>query len=135
MTPIIGTRASGLRQVARFLVVGVVSTLINISIYWLLYRAGLAYALAMPIGFVSGAVFGYFANSVFTFAAPRRTLAAALRYITVNLVSLAVGEAVLIGLVEQAGLSVAVSSGMVLFVTTALNFLGAKFFAFGGRWA
>lgn len=56
-----------------------------------------------------------------------------LRDLAVNLFLLCVGEAVLVTLVEGAGLSVLASSAAVLFITTALNFPGAKFFAFGAR--
>jgi len=125
--------SSGLGQLLRFLAVGCVATAVNATIYYLLYKAGVIYSVAMPAGFVSGSVVGYVLNSFFTFGAARRTAASALGYVSVNLLSLAVGEAVLLLLVERVGLAILYGSILVIFLTTALNFAGAKYVVFRQR--
>ena len=122
--------ASGIRELLRFLLVGCVATAVNASVYYLLYGAGVVYPVAMPVGFLSGSVVGYVLNSFFTFGAARRTASSAIGYVGVNLVSLCVGEAVLIVLVERAGLPVLYGSILVICLTTALNYTGAKYVVF-----
>ncbi len=122
--------SSGLGQLLRFLVVGCVATAVNVTIYYLLYRTGVIYSVAMPAGFVSGSVVGYVLNSFFTFGAARRTVGSAAGYVAVNLFSLAVGETVLLLLVERVGLAILYGSILVIFLTTALNFAGAKYVVF-----
>lgn len=119
-------------QLLRFLAVGCVATAVNGAVYYLLYHAGVIYPVAMPAGFLSGSVVGYVLNSMITFGAARGATGAA-GYVAVNLFSLCVGEGVLVLLVERAGLPVLQGSVLVIFLTTALNFLGAKFIVFRHR--
>jgi putative flippase GtrA len=71
------------RQFVRFLVVGVVNTLITFVVYRLLLAAGTWYVLAAPIAWAVGAVNGYVLNSRWTFAA-RDSMRARIRYVLVT---------------------------------------------------
>jgi len=84
----------------------------------------------MATGFVTGALFAYLLNSRFTFAAGRRSMTAATGYLLVNLFSLLTGVMFLSFLVEVLGLGLVISGGLVICLTTCLNFLGSKWLVF-----
>lgn len=120
-------------QLIRFLMVGGLATLLNSIIFSVLAWGGMPYQLAMTVGFVSGAVFGYLLNSRFTFGAASRSLRQALGYIAVNAFSLLAGVIVLTILVDFAGLGLPVSGVLVICLTTCSNYLGSRYLVFAAR--
>lgn len=57
------------RQLVRFGLVGMLNTALNLAVYVALLRAGAPYVLAAPMGFITGAVMGYWLNRRWTFSA------------------------------------------------------------------
>ena len=119
-----------IRQLARFLAVGGIATLLNSAIFYGLVWMGAHYRLSMAIGFIAGAGLAYLLNSRFTFDAAGWSLVAATRYLAVNLFSLVAGVACLTTLVEGLGCGLLLAGFLVICLTTCLNFIGSRLFVF-----
>jgi putative flippase GtrA len=89
------------RQLARFLAVGVSNTLLSLAVYGALLAAGAPTAAAAGLAFAAGAVNGYVLNRAWTFGA-RDSLAARVRYVAVQAAGTAANGA-LVWLVVAAG--------------------------------
>jgi putative flippase GtrA len=74
-----------LRQLARFLVVGLGNTVLSFVVYRLLLALGMWYVIAAPLAFAAGAVNGYVFNRRWTFAA-RDSVRSRVLYVAVQAV-------------------------------------------------
>lgn len=92
---------------------------------------GLGYSVAFALGFISGLVFGYLLNKVWTFQFhDDSTLSMISKYATVYIVSLGLGLAFMRHLVEVFGLNPLAANFFVICLTTCTNFLGIRFLVF-----
>ena len=121
----------------RFLLVGVINTLVGSGVMFLLYNlAHCGYWFSSAMNYVAGSVVSYFLNKNFTFRARGRDAAAMLRFIVNIAVCYAVAygaarplaRAVLSGASEALRDNAAMGFGMCIF--TALNYFGQRRFVF-----
>ncbi len=121
----------------RFLLVGVVNTLVGAGIMFLLYNlAGCSYWLSSAANYIVGGVVSYFLNKYYTFKNTERSWRQVLRFALNVAVCwlLAYGIAkplalrLLAGFDEKLQTNAAMLAGLCLY--TALNYLGQRFFAF-----
>ena len=121
----------------RFLMVGVVNTLVGAGIMFLLYNlAGCSYWLSSAANYIVGGVVSYFLNKYYTFKNTERSWRQVLRFALNVAVCwlLAYGIAkplalrLLAGFDEKLQTNAAMLAGLCLY--TALNYLGQRFFAF-----
>lgn len=124
----------------RFLLVGVVNTLVGAGIMFLLYNlAGCSYWLSSAANYIVGGVVSYFLNKYYTFKNTERSWKQVLRFALNVAVCwlLAYGIAkplalrLLAGFDEKLQTNVAMLAGLCLY--TALNYLGQRFFAFRAK--
>lgn len=125
------------KTVPRFLLVGVVNTLVGCGLMFLLYNlAGWSYWSSSAANYVAGGVVSFFLNKYFTFRNRDRSWRQVGRFILTIAVCwlLAYGTAkplvlwLLAGLPSRLQENIAMLAGMCLY--TALNYLGQRFFAF-----
>ncbi len=124
----------------RFLLVGVVNTLVGAGIMFLLYNlAGCSYWLSSAANYIVGGVVSYFLNKYYTFKNTERSWKQVLRF-ALNVAAcwlLAYGIAkplalrLLAGFDEKLQTNAAMLAGLCLY--TALNYLGQRFFAFRAK--
>ena len=124
----------------RFLLVGVVNTLVGAGIMFLLYNlAGCSYWLSSAANYIVGGVVSYFLNKYYTFKNAERSWKQVLRF-ALNVAAcwlLAYGIAkplalrLLAGFDEKLQTNAAMLAGLCLY--TALNYLGQRFFAFRAK--
>ncbi|MGH2537092.1 MAG: GtrA family protein [Candidatus Promineifilaceae bacterium] len=121
-----------LRQITRFLATGLLTNLVNYATFWLLLRGlGVHYLAASAAGFLAGFAVGFAVNRRWTFgAAGGQARGQLLRFLLVNLASLAANLAVVRLFTEGAGLRPELSQLIAIAVSTAINFGGSKFWAF-----
>jgi putative flippase GtrA len=128
----------GLRgQLARFLVVGLTATGIDFALYRGLLALGAAIHPAKGLGFVTGALFAYFANRAITFQLgsgwrPDEVL----RFVKVYAGALAGNVAVnflVLDLIGRSEAGIVVAFVVATGVSAALNFVGMKWFVFNDR--
>jgi putative flippase GtrA len=118
-------------QFLRFLMVGVLSTAVNYSIFYLSIKLLiLDYMLANAIGYISGVLIGFYFNKSWSFKASGNSNRLLIRYIGVYLVSLMLGILILRFLVETLSLHVYLANLITIAFTTALNYLCVKYYAF-----
>lgn len=124
----------------RFLLVGVVNTLVGAGIMFLLYNlAGCSYWLSSAANYIVGGVVSYFLNKYYTFKNTERSWKQVLRFALNVAVCwlLAYGIAkplalrLLAGFDEKLQTNAAMLAGQCLY--TALNYLGQRFFAFRAK--
>lgn len=124
----------------RFLLVGVVNTLVGACIMFLLYNlAGCSYWLSSAANYIVGGVVSYFLNKYYTFKNTERSWKQVLRFALNVAVCwlLAYGIAkplalrLLAGFDEKLQTNAAMLAGLCLY--TALNYLGQRFFAFRAK--
>ena len=124
----------------RFLLVGVVNTLVGAGIMFLLYNlAGCSYWLSSAANYIVGGVVSYFLNKYYTFKNTERSWKQVLRFALNVAVCwlLAYGIAkplalrLLAGFDEKLQTNAAMLAGVCLY--TALNYLGQRFFAFRAK--
>lgn len=119
-------------QFVRFCVVGVVNTALNYAVYWLLLEgAGLQYLVAGALGFLSGAVSGFFLNRKWTFAARVATGSGLARYLAVQLVCLGAHVLTQWTAAQAFGVPDRYSQFFGIVVTTFLNFFLSRALVFG----
>lgn len=124
----------------RFLLVGVVNTLVGAGIMFLLYNlAGCSYWLSSAANYIVGGVVSYFLNKYYTFKNTERSWKQVIRFALNVAVCwlLAYGIAkplalrLLAGFDEKLQTNAAMLAGLCLY--TALNYLGQRFFAFRAK--
>ena len=124
----------------RFLLVGVVNTLVGAGIMFLLYNlAGCSYWLSSAANYIVGGVVSYFLNKYYTFKNTERSWKQVLRFALNVAVCwlLAYGIAkplalrLLAGFDEKLQTNAAMLAGLCLY--TALNYLGQRFFGFRAK--
>lgn len=124
----------------RFLLVGVVNTLVGAGIMFLLYNlAGCSYWLSSAANYIVGGVVSYFLNKYYTFKNTERSWKQVLRFALNVAVCwlLAYGIAkplalrLLAGFDEKLQTNAAMLAGLCLY--TVLNYLGQRFFAFRAK--
>lgn len=125
------------KTTVKFLLVGVVNTLVGSAVMFLLYHlAHWSYWPSVCANYLCGGIVSYFLNKYFTFQSTERSLAQVGRFVLTVAVCmlLAYGIAkpaarwVLSGAGERVQETGAMVVGIGLY--TALNYLGQKFFAF-----
>lgn len=127
------------KTVLRFLLVGVVNTLVGCGLMFVLYNlAGWSYWPSSAANYIAGGVLSFFLNKYFTFRNKERSWRQAGRFVLTVLVCwlLAYGtakplvERLLDGFPSKLKENAAMLAGVCLY--TVLNYLGQRFFAFAG---
>ena len=128
------------KTVLKFLLVGVLNTLVGCGIMFMLYNlAGWSYWLSSAANYVAGGIVSYFLNKYFTFQNKERSWRQVARFVLTVSVCwlLAYGAAkplvtlLMDGFPSKLQENTAMLTGMCLY--TALNYLGQRFFAFGSK--
>lgn len=124
-------------KLLRFLIVGVINTLVGTAIMFGLYNlAGCSYWVSSAANYILTSILSFFLNKYFTFKNKEQSAAQVLRFV-VNiavcyLVAYGIAKPLCLRLMANASVSlrdnVSMLVGMVLF--TGLNYLGQRLFAF-----
>lgn len=124
-------------SVVKFLLVGVLNTLVGTGIMFLLYNlAGCPYWPSVCANYLCGGILSYFLNKYFTFQNKERSLAQVGRFIVTVAACMLIAYGLakpavrwaLSGAGEKVQENVAMLVGMGLY--TVLNYFGQRFFAF-----
>ena len=126
--------------VPRFLLVGIINTLVGCGAMFLLYNlAHWSYWLSSAANYVLGGVVSFFLNKYFTFRNKERSWSQVLRFAATVAVCWLIAYALakplvalaLAGWEQNMQENLAMVAGMCLY--TGLNYLGQRFFAFKQR--
>lgn len=119
------------KQAFIFLFVGSSSVLIDYTSYVLLIITGLNRDFSKGLGFLSGAIFAYYANKKITFnySGPKRIYQFAAIYVISLVLNISINSASL-ELLPQTEPSTNVAFILATIASASFNFLGMKYFAF-----
>ena len=124
-------------KLLRFLIVGVINTLVGMAIMFGLYNlAGCSYWVSSAANYILTSILSFFLNKYFTFKNKEQSAAQVLRFViniaVCYLVAYGIAKPLCLKLMANASVSlrdnVSMLVGMVLF--TGLNYLGQRLFAF-----
>lgn len=119
------------RQFAKFIVVGVFSTIINYGFFYFLYEfLGIYYLTSAASGFIAGVLAGYGFNKKWTFGIKETKEQYVYKYYMTYMVSLILSMFVLKFLVSQMSLTPEVANLLTIGFTTVTNFIGIKAWVF-----
>lgn len=122
------------KQFIRFAVIGLESTVLNYLFFLiLLYFLTVNYVLSYAVGFVTGTLFGFVFNKLWTFESEREVYKEIWIYFLVYLASLGIGALLIKFIVTSFNIIPAVANIPVLIVTTLINFFGTKILAFRNK--
>lgn len=114
-----------LKQIIRFGIVGVCSTLISYAIYFLLVRIGINASIAYTIGYAIGFVFNFFASSYFTFKV-KATIKKGIGFVGSNLVNYII-QIILLNIFIKIGIPEVYAPIPVYCISIPINFLLVRF--------
>lgn len=119
-----------IKEFAKFALVGVLNTGVDVGIFFLLAHFGVPYPTAQVISYSCGAANSYLLNKIWTFRVCGLSYAEMLRFTVVNLASLAISLLCLHLFHDTMGLSLAAAKGGATICALAANFLGNKLWVF-----
>jgi len=124
------------RQFIRFCLIGLECTVLYYLVFILLYNyLSFHYLTAAVISFLSGILFGFVFNKIFTFNSKEKNTVAFPTYFLVYLFSMVFTLISLKFLVDSLNLNPLISFALLIPITTLINFFGTKIFVFKNkRW-
>jgi putative flippase GtrA len=121
------------RELATFLVVGLLTVAIDFLAYHGLINIGLNINISKCIAFIAGTIFAYIANRLWTFNHGPHKKGSLWRFILLYLLTLCANisvNAAVIELGDHSSLNIQISFLLATITSASLNFLGMKFFVF-----
>ncbi len=119
------------QEAKRFLIVGAGATLINYSVFLVLYTVlSVHYQVSYIGGFLSGVLVGYIFNKPWTFQIEHKNPMFIWRYIFAYIMSLILGSLLLNLQVKSIGIPVLLANFICISFTTITNFISTKFWVF-----
>ncbi len=112
---------SSLAQFMGFAVAGGVATVVNYTLFLLLYSAGISYLLASAVGYVSGIAISFFINLRLVFRPEERSRGIFARYAVAYLLALFV-QLGLLELLVRVGLIPELANAVAIVVVLVGNF-------------
>lgn len=121
-----------LKQFKKFIIFGGLSTIINYSVFYLLFTSfNLAYLFASSLGYIFGLIFGYILNRKYTFSSTNtEKLKEFTSYLMIYLTSLFLSLNLLNLLVENLNFNPLLANIFAIALSTMTNFAGCKLFVF-----
>ncbi len=114
---------------SRFLLVGGLSTILNYTLFTLLFYAGWNYLVSSACGYIFGLIFGFIINKKFTFRSSEYYPLEILKYFLIYASSLFLMLIFLKGLVYL-GVPILLANLFSIGLASITNYLGSKYFVF-----
>jgi putative flippase GtrA len=122
---------SKLLPMIKFGSVGIINTLVDLAIFTLLTALGVTALPAQVVSYSGGVVNSYYMNTRWTFHKETRTPGQALRYVAVNLATLAITTVLLLILHTYTPFALLECKLIATVVSVGMNYMGSRYWAFG----
>ena len=122
-------------QVGRFLIVGIITVLIDFVIYILLLFFDFETDLSKAVSFSGGAIFAYFANRGYTFKSQRKGLLSFALFSTLYILTLGVNVSMnelILSVFGKTQLFIIFAFIVATGLSAAINYIGMKYIIFRG---
>lgn len=120
-----------LRRVVKYGLVGMVNVALDFTLYAVLVSLGLWYPIAKTVSLVVATANGYTLNRLWTFRAGAHRNAVLTKYVTVQALCLAANIALLVLLIEGAGLHQITAQAIALPIIALASFAAQRLWTFG----
>ncbi|WP_203978826.1 GtrA family protein [Geobacter sp. SVR] len=117
-------------QLTRFNLVGIVNTLLDFGLFFLLSGAGMTYLLAQACSYGCGIVNSYMLNKYWTFGVTGTRVSELFRFVTVNLSALAASVLLVYLFHSPLRLPLVHAKVAATLLTMTISFCGSKFWVF-----
>ena len=120
-----------LTQVAKFVVTGVIATVIDWAIYYVLvYPIGMDPLIAQVFSFVAATIFNYYSNTLWVFNTTTRKSRRRLvtEFFVISIVALGISEALLARFIRKAGMGEMWAKVVTTAIVMVFNFITRKMF-------
>ena len=124
------------QQLQRFLIVGFATVVIDFATYRLLLHLDSPTAIAKALGFITGTIFAYFANKLWTFSQAKGGANVFSMFIALYLITLIINVGVNSGVVSVLGeeeLFLMLAFLLATGTSATLNFVGMQMIVFKGK--
>ncbi len=118
------------RQEIRFVIVGLLNTLVGYGIYALLVFIGLNYLISNTVATIIGVIHSYIWNRLYTFKSNNNVKKEIPKFISVYLISYIIGMITLYVFKDIFNISPYIAGLLNLVITTLISFFGHKYFSF-----
>jgi len=121
------------KSASKFIIVGIVSTILNYLLFYLLHGGMMVNVLvASASGYVFGLAAGFMLNHFWTYSMEKFYWSKAWGYLLVYMSSLGVSTLFLWLSVDKAGFNPFFMNVIAIGITTTLNFIGLHFYTYKG---
>lgn len=114
----------------RFLIVGVINTILSYILFSILLYSKLSYTIAYWVSMFAGVVNSYVLNKFWTFCVYRYSFVEFVRFIFVYIISFSLGTCSLYFLISILGFNAYLAGIINLVFSTLISWLGHKHFSF-----
>jgi len=118
------------KQIARFIFVGILNTIVGYGSYYILLDLGVYYILAAFIGHVIGVTHSFIWNKKWTFKSKGNTQKEILKFTSVYGLTFLINLSLLALLVEKFMLNPKIAGIFALGIVTMISFGGHKYWSF-----
>lgn len=120
-------------QLARFIIVGVLNTVVGYGTYLLFLYLELHYLVAMVTTYIIVVTHSYFWNKYWTFKSEKKNHSEKLKFVSVYAVTFILNGGLLIFFVENVHLTPQIAGFPALLIVTMASFFGHKFWSFKNK--
>lgn len=125
-----GAALQPMKQLLRFVVVGLASNVIGYLLYLLVTHFGVAPKLAMTVLYAIGAFIGFLGNQKYTFEHQGRLMATGWRYLMAHSFGYLINLAIQITMVDHLGYAHQLAQALGICVVATFLFVVFKYFVF-----
>ena len=121
------------KQVIRFLLIGIIVTIVDYSVYQLLLLIFDSFAVPKGIGFIIGTLLAYLLNRRYTFSSRRNIGSSINSFFFLYLISLLVNtflNSLVLSLFENDTVTIHLAFVIATIASATINFIGMKFYVF-----
>lgn len=121
-------------RIAKFVMVGVMNTLVYYGIYYLLLQLGFHFAIATTSGYIVGLTNSYIWNKLFVFKAGKKVHSGeVVKFIVVYIVQYLANLGIIYVCVEHIGISAEVAGLIAAVIGPFISYTGLRFLGFRKR--
>lgn len=117
-------------QFIKFGIVGLGNTFITFIVYFILVKLNVYYVTANIIGYMAGVINSFFWNSSWVFKKPQRNLSLLIKFVIVNLITLAITSFILYIGVDRLNISKYVAQIISTLIGIMFNYTLNKLWTF-----